>query len=98
MEAEELTCSENEDLQRRDLSSDGIQSGRQIGDYNTFEEELPVDGTKWKNGKLIVFTFCIANFLVGMFFSLMAPFFVIEVSSHLYCRSIEGTCHSSDTH
>ncbi|KAI0221024.1 MFS-type transporter SLC18B1 [Lamellibrachia satsuma] len=81
MEAEELICSWNEDLQRRDLSSDGIQSGRQIGDYDTFEEELPVDGTKWKNSKLIVFTFCITNFLVGMFFSLMAPFFAIEMTT-----------------
>ena len=84
MAGEEPTCSLNGDILRRRLSSDVIQGTCMIGDYNTFEEEeLPVAGTKTKNRKLIVVTFCISNLLMGMFFSLLAPFFTIEVSRHL---------------
>ena len=84
MAGEEPTCSLNGDILRRRLSSDVIQGTCMNGDYSTFEEEeLPVAGTKTKNRKLIVVTFCISNLLTGMFFSLLAPFFTIEVSRHL---------------
>ena len=83
MAAGELTCSLNGGIHRKSLSSDVTSSCCEISDYNTFDdEELPVDRTK--NRKLLLSTFCIADFLVGMFYSLLAPFFAVEVSRHLY--------------
>ena len=67
------------------MSSDVIQASCKIGDYSTFEEEaLPVERTKKKNRKMMLLTFCAANFLAGTFYSLLAPFFAIEVSRHLH--------------
>ena len=85
MAAEEFTCSLNGNSQRRPLSTGVIKGSCKIGGYTTFEEEeLPTDQTKTKNRKkLIVLSFCASNVFAGMFYSLPAPFFAIEVSRHL---------------
>lgn len=85
MAAEDCSCSLNGDIQLRHISSDVIQASCKIGGYSTFEKEaLPVERTKKKNRKMMLLTFCAANFLAGTFYSLLAPFFAIEVSRHLH--------------
>ena len=66
--------------QHRRLSSDVTQDSCKISDYNTFEQEEVPDRTKMKNRKVVVITFCLVNLLAGMMYSLVAPFYAVEVS------------------
>ena len=78
MAAEE--CSLTDDPQLRRLSSYVTQDSCKISDYNTFEQEKVPDQKKTKNRKMIVITFCLANLFAGMMYSLVAPFYAVEVS------------------
>ena len=78
MAAEERSLTDDPQLRR--LSSDFTQDGCKISDYNTFKQEEVPDRTKMKNRKMNVITICIANLFVGMMYSLVAPFYAIEVS------------------
>ena len=78
MAAEERSLSDDPQLRR--LSSDVTQDTCMISDYNTFEQEEVPDQNKMKNRKMIVITFCVVNLFAGMMFSLVAPFYAIEVS------------------
>ena len=79
MAAEERSLTDSPQLRRP--SSDVTQDGCKISDYNTFEQEEVPDRTKMRNRKIIVITFCVANLFAGMMYSLVAPFYVVEVSS-----------------
>ena len=76
--AEERPLTDEPQLRR--LSSDVTQDGCKISDYNTFEQEEVPDRTKMNIRKMIVIAICIANLSVGMIYSLVAPFYAIEVS------------------
>ena len=69
-----------QDAQQRGLSSDVTQDDCNTSDYNTFEKEEMPDRTKMKNRKMIVITFCVVNLFAGMMYSLVAPFYAVEVS------------------
>ena len=78
MAAEERSLTDDPQLRRP--SSDVTQDSCKISDYNTFEqEEVPVR-TQMKNRKMNMITMCIANLSAGMMYSLVAPFYAIEVS------------------
>ena len=76
--AEERSLTDEPQLRR--LSSDVTQDGCKISDYNTFEQEEVPDRTKMNIREMIVIAICIANLSVGMIYSLVAPFYAIEVS------------------
>lgn len=45
---------------------------------------MPAGRQKMKNSRLILVMCCLGNFFAGMFYSLLAPFFAIEVSRNLH--------------
>ena len=69
-----------DDPQLRRLSSDVTHDGCKTTDYNTFEQGEVPDRDKMKNRKMVVITFCVANLFAGMMYSLVAPFYAVEVS------------------
>ena len=78
MAAEERSLTDDSQLRR--LSSYVSQDRRKINDYNTFEQNEVTDQNKMKNRKMNMITICIANLSAGMMYSLVAPFYAIEVS------------------
>ena len=79
MAAEELSVID--DTQPRRLSSDVTEDRCKTSDCNTVEQKhVPDDQNKMKNPKIIVITFCVANLFAGMMYSLVAPFYAVEVS------------------
>ena len=79
MAAEDRSLTDDHQLRR--LSSDVTQDSCKISDYNTFEQEKLPHPNKMRNRKMIVITFCVANLFAGMMYSLVAPFYAVEVSS-----------------
>ena len=68
-----------DDPQLRRLSSDVTQDGCKISDCNTFEQDEVPDRNKMNIRKMNFITICIASLSVGMMYSLVVPFYAIEV-------------------
>ena len=78
MAADDRSLTYDPHLQR--LSKDVTQDNCKMSDYNTFEQEEMPDRNKMNIRKMNVITICIANLSSGMMYSLVAPFYAIEVS------------------